>query len=176
MARSLLDDAFAHHVWATLRVIDACADLTPEQLASEAPATFDSIIETLRHIVASEAFELCVVQGEVSPDVETDRLDLPELREMIVASGAGWLELVRKAPDPEAVLREVDPGDGYQRDAPMGLRLAHALHHAGDHRRQVCSALSLLGIEPPRISVWDFGVETGRVVEVYHSIGSRRRT
>jgi hypothetical protein len=26
---SLMDDAFAHHVWATLRVIDVCAALSP---------------------------------------------------------------------------------------------------------------------------------------------------
>ena len=124
MARSLIDDAFAYHAWATLRLIDACAGLTPEQLATAAPATFGSIIETLRHIVGADAFDLGVARGEVSPDVDADHLDLPELRAMMEASGAGWLALVRETPDPEAVLREIDPGDGYQRDAPMGIRLA----------------------------------------------------
>jgi len=37
MTTTLLDDAMAHHIWATERLIDACKDLTPEQLATPAP-------------------------------------------------------------------------------------------------------------------------------------------
>jgi hypothetical protein len=32
MTSSLMDDAFGHHVWATLLVLDACMALPPEQL------------------------------------------------------------------------------------------------------------------------------------------------
>jgi hypothetical protein len=35
-----------------------------------------------------------------------------------------------------------------------------------DHRSQVCTALTPLGMEPPAIDVWDFGELDGRVVEV----------
>ena len=35
MSRSLVDDAFAHHVWATLRLIDTCLVLTGEQLGEK---------------------------------------------------------------------------------------------------------------------------------------------
>jgi uncharacterized damage-inducible protein DinB len=48
VSRSLLDDAFAHHAWATTRLIDACLRLTPEQLATGVPGTYGSILETLR--------------------------------------------------------------------------------------------------------------------------------
>ena len=44
MTTSLLADAFGHHVWATLRLIDVCLDLTPEQLETEVPGTFGSIL------------------------------------------------------------------------------------------------------------------------------------
>ena len=47
----------------------------------------------------------------------------------------------------------------------MGIRLAQAIHHGTDHRSQICTALTMLGIEPPFIDVWAFGAETGRVVE-----------
>ncbi len=36
MSSSLLEAAFAHHVWATSRVIDACLDLRVEELAPTA--------------------------------------------------------------------------------------------------------------------------------------------
>jgi hypothetical protein len=32
--------------------------------------------------------------------------------------------------------------------------------------RQICTALTTLGVEPPAIDVWDFGLQAGRVVEV----------
>jgi len=37
---------------------------------------------------------------------------------------------------------------------------------SGDHRSQICTALTTLGLEPPLIDVWAFGIQTGRVVEV----------
>jgi hypothetical protein len=36
----MLEDAFHHHVWATLRVFDVGAELTPDQLATVAPGTY----------------------------------------------------------------------------------------------------------------------------------------
>ena len=47
MTTSFLSDAFAHHVWATERLIDACTALTPDQLHAPAAGTYVSIIATL---------------------------------------------------------------------------------------------------------------------------------
>jgi uncharacterized damage-inducible protein DinB len=41
-----------------------------------------------------------------------------------------------------------------------------SLHPGFDHRRQICTALTTLGAEPPAIDVRDFGLEDGRVVEI----------
>ena len=71
----------------------------------------------------------------------------------------------RASTDPDLVVKDVDEA-GYERTASVGLRLAQALHHGTDHRSQICTALTTLGIEPPEIDVWAFGGETGRVVEV----------
>jgi len=48
----------------------------------------------------------------------------------------------------------------------MGIRLAQVIHHGTDHRSQVCTALTALGIEPPEIGVWEFGDAVGRAAEV----------
>jgi uncharacterized damage-inducible protein DinB len=80
--------------------------------------------------------------------------------------GAGWARLLDEGVDADAVTREVDPDDGYQRRAPMGIRLAQVLHHGNDHRSQICTALTILGVKPPTLDVFTFGLEDGRVVEV----------
>jgi uncharacterized damage-inducible protein DinB len=56
--------------------------------------------------------------------------------------------------------------DGSESQAPLGIRLAQATHHGTDHRSQVCTALTTLGVEPPAIDVWDYAWKDDRLVEV----------
>ena len=96
-------------------------------------------------------------------------MGLAELREVMERRRQAWLRLLANNPDPAVVVREVDPDDGYQRDAPLALRLAGALHHGSEHRSQVCTALTLLGLDPPSIDPFTYGLELGTVAEVYPS-------
>jgi uncharacterized damage-inducible protein DinB len=164
MTKSLLADAFTHHVWATLRLIDACGSLTSEQLGMGVPGTYGSIIETMRHLVGADASYLfALTAGRVST-IEEERMDLGELRTAMEGNGAAWSQLLTEDLDPDVVvIRHRD--DGSQSLAPMGIRLAQALHHGTDHRSQICTALTLLGIEPPPIDVWDFADQDGRLSE-----------
>ena len=166
MSRSLLDDAFAHHVWATLRLIDACLALSPAHRDAPVPGTDRSIIETMRHVIGNESFELFVASGERGSFIRADGMALAELSAAMEDIGARWSRLLDDGIDPDAVLREVDPDDGYQKYAPMGIRLAQTLHHGNDHRTQICTALTLLGVQPPALDVFTFGLQHGRVVEV----------
>jgi len=164
MGRSVLEDAFGHHVWATLRVVDACLDLTPEQLGIAVPGTYGPILETARHLVGADSSYLFAVTGGSTPLIDEDHMDLSELRAAMEGHGAAWSSLLGEDLDPEAVLvRHRD--DGSETHAPISIRLAQALHHGTDHRSQICTALTTLGVEPPRIDVYDFGLDTSRVVE-----------
>jgi uncharacterized damage-inducible protein DinB len=78
-----------------------------------------------------------------------------------------WSSFFSTSPDPDEVVTEIDPHDGFRRDAPVGVRLAQALQHGSDHRSQICTVLTTLGIQPPSIDVWDFGVATGRTHETF---------
>jgi uncharacterized damage-inducible protein DinB len=165
MRGSLLEDAFAHHVWATLRLTDVCLALSSEELGTTVPGTYGSILETARHLVEADASYLFVTGGQRTPLVDGDRMGLPELRAEMDGHGAAWSRVLTQDLDPDAVLvRHRD--DGSETHAPMSIRLAQALHHGTDHRSQICTALTTLGVEPPGIDVWDFGLQDGRVVEV----------
>ena len=63
MSTSLLEDGFRHHVWATLRLIDVCLELSPEQLGTSVPGTYGSILDTQRHLVGADANYLFVMTG-----------------------------------------------------------------------------------------------------------------
>jgi uncharacterized damage-inducible protein DinB len=124
------------------------------------------VLSACNHLVGSDFWYPLDITGDRARRIDEDRMDLPELRAAMNADGSAWSALLAKDPDPDAVLREVDEQDGYERDAPIGIRLAQALHHGTDHRSQICTALTTLGVEPPAIDVWDFGRQEGRVVVV----------
>jgi uncharacterized damage-inducible protein DinB len=158
---SLLHDAFAHNVWATQRLIDACAELTANQLATSVPGTYGSIVETLRHLVESDSWYLSFFSdGAIARvDGEAD-VGLDRLREAIIANGALWESVLAEGQDPDRRIEEIDGAWRYR--TAVGVRLAQVVHHGTDHRSQVCTAMTALGIEPPAIDVWAYAEATGR--------------
>jgi uncharacterized damage-inducible protein DinB len=164
MSRSVLEDAFGHHVWATLRLVDACLTLNPEQLGIAVPGTYGPILETVRHLVGADSSYLFAMTGGRTSLIDEEAMDLPELRAAMESHGADWSWLSAQELDPDAItVRHRD--DGSETHAPMGIRLAQALHHGTDHRSQICTILTTLGVEPPAIDVWDFAGQDGRVLE-----------
>ena len=161
----MLEDAFEHHVWATLRLIDACLALDPEQLETSVPGTYGSILDTIRHIVGGDASYLFVTTGGRTAPIDEETMDLPQLRTVMEGHGPEWSRLLAQELDPDTVLvRHSD--DGSETHAPLGIRLAQVVHHGTDHRSQICTDLTSLGVEPPDIDVWDFALQDGRLVEV----------
>ena len=165
MTTSLLADPFGHHVWATLRLIDACLPLGPEQLDSTVPGTYGSILQTMRHLVGADASYLFVMSGGRRAEIEEDEMDLVALRAAMEANGPVWTSVLAEDLDPDAVVVRLRD-DGTESQAPAGIRLGQVLHHGTDHRSQICTALTTLGIEPPAIDVWDYADTQGRLAEI----------
>lgn len=158
------DDAFDHHSWATLRLIDACRGVEDAVLDAPQPGGYGSARATLVHLVDGDAFYLWCLAGRDQPS-GLDAMSLDELAGVARGCAAAWREYLATDPDPASVVTDWD-GPEYHRDATVGLRLAQALHHGNEHRAQVCVGLSAQGVPEVDVSVWLFGDETGRVVEV----------
>jgi uncharacterized damage-inducible protein DinB len=160
MRTHLLGDAFRHHVWATQELLGACAALTPGQLQTNVPGTYGSIIDTMRHLVASDRgyvrrFEV----GENLPQLGDD-LSVGDMRAATALNGQRWEQLLET--DIDADLDMVSRNEEEEFHNPVGVRLAQVIHHGTDHRSQVCTALTTLGITPPDIDVWAFAHANGR--------------
>ncbi|HET6820155.1 MAG TPA: DinB family protein [Candidatus Limnocylindria bacterium] len=163
VAGSMQGDAVAHHLWATDRLLEFCERLTDEQLRQHAAGTYGSIIDTLRHVVGSDRWYLTFFSTSASPLPAIDESNgatLAQLRTETERNAAAWTEVLAGDPDPERDVAEMDPR--WEFHVPLGFRLAQATHHGTDHRSQVCTALSTLGIEPPEIDVWAYGDAIGR--------------
>jgi len=165
MTDSILTDAFEHHIWANERLLEACAALTPDQLDSGVPGIYGPIIETLRHLIEADSFYLWIFRGQTGKRIADDnQLSVDELRAANKRHAAGYRELLGGELDPEAVvINHSDDGDFFSR---LGVRLAQVPHHGTDHRSQVCTALTNLGLTPPDIDLWAYGEVTGRTWDV----------
>jgi uncharacterized damage-inducible protein DinB len=161
---SELQDAFDHHIWANEVLLDACEGLSEEQLAGPVLGTYGSILRTLRHLVGSDDWYLFVLSGSTRPRIDEDTMSIPELRAAVGEHAGAWGEVLARGGDPreDFVVQE----EGSEWHAPLGIRLTQAVHHGTDHRSQICTGLSALGIEPPEIDVWAFGEHQGRVFDV----------
>jgi len=160
MTGSLLKDAMAHHIWATERLIDACEGLTREQLVTSVPGTYGPIIATFAHMVSSDGWYLNFFRDWTNLIGEDEGVTLAELRSAIAANGAAWMEVLDDELDPDTDM--VEHGDGWNFHAPLGIRINQVIHHGTDHRSQICTALTSLGIEPPEIDLWAYAEATGR--------------
>jgi uncharacterized damage-inducible protein DinB len=160
----LLRDAFAHEAWANAALLSFLQELTPEQRRATTPGAYGSVGETLRHHLDAAAWYQHRLGLErlawEADDVATE--DVAELRRRADEVAARWERVFEGPFDPERVLdpvEEVQPPE----HTKAGVYVAQVLNHGSEHRGQVCTILTTLGIDPPELDVWAYAYATGRV-------------
>lgn len=167
---SPLAEPLRHNAWATLRLLGACRALTPEQLAATVPGTFGNVLATLQHIVAAEGFyQFLLADRWPTWRWPADRPpDLDALEPTAQDCGAFWEAFLARPYDPDRRVTVPDPRDGQIHDVALGVILTQILDHGTDHRRQVSTILTSIGMSPPRLDGWAYGRARGRVVSRPH--------
>ena len=154
---------FEHNNWANLKIIQACSALSEVQLDSEPQsATIGTIRTTLLHLVTSQRGYLALLTLPVDerPD---NPLAFAELQESAIKSGEGLLALARNEPV-KPLKTQLRTTDGYF--VEPWVVMVQAINHATEHREQIKSMLSSLGITPPDIDGWTYGEATNALLPV----------
>ena len=155
-----LTTLFSHNVWANLALHSICAKLTDEQLDSTLNGTFGSIRETFRHIARAErSYFSRVSTGKLySQPKDAPPMTFTEIGETLRLSGESFVEWASKVGADDTV--EID-WDGELRDVPKTILLTQAINHATEHRSQIMTILTQLGIQPPDLDAWTYFEEVG---------------
>jgi uncharacterized damage-inducible protein DinB len=154
---------FEHNNWANLQIIQACTALPDEQLDVEPQsATKGSIRRTLLHLVASQQGYLSLLTLPVEERSEI-RLAFDQLQESVSASGEGLLSLARDGLSSPSENR-LQTRDRYW--VEPWVVMVQAINHATEHREQIKSMLSAVGVTPPEIDGWDYGLATNALVPI----------
>ncbi len=163
MASTGFYDLARHHLWATETLLDFCATLEDATLLAVVSGTYGSIIDTLRHLVDSDASYIYRLTGAWPDHPWRDdiEVDIPTLKQRTRLVDAALIDFLDQDWDVDAI--GLAYGDGGARfEIPAGVFLTQIFHHANEHRAHVCSALGALGIEPPEVSAWAYSLESGR--------------
>ena len=150
-----LTTLFSHHLWANLRLLELCAELSPEQLNASISGTYGSIRDTLQHIVTAE-------QSYFSRISTGQRYDRPEdappltLAEMVESARTTGSGLIERAPKVQAGDTVQLDWEGTPREVPKTIILTQVINHATEHRAQVMTILTQIGIQPPDLDSWSY--------------------
>jgi uncharacterized damage-inducible protein DinB len=146
---------FRHNLWANLRLLERCEGLTSEQLDATAPGARGSIHDTLQHIVTAEqSYFSRISTGQRHPrPVNAPPMTIAEMMESIQTTGSGLIEWAGKVQADDTV--QID-WDGTPREVPKTIILTQVINHATEHREQVKTILTQLGIEPPDLQGWAY--------------------
>jgi uncharacterized damage-inducible protein DinB len=156
-AGGLLARFLYHSGWATHTLLEHCLALGGEALAATTPGTYGTVQETLTHLVDADADYLGWLTGDERADLE-GAADPDVLRRYAERTREGWSAYLAGAPDHE---REVTSGG---RTAPAWALPVQAVHHANEHRANVCSILGARGLPHPELDGWAAGAAAGAVV------------
>lgn len=163
MNENFLEKIFEHNNWANQHIIQVCTALSDEQLDAEPQSvTKGSIRRTLIHLVSSQHSYLRTLTRPLEERLDSITLDFNELEVSVRMSGEGLLALAKG--DQTPLGDRLQTTDGYSVE-PWVVML-QALNHAHEHREQICSMLSTLGITPPDLDGWSFGEASGALVSL----------
>jgi uncharacterized damage-inducible protein DinB len=153
MIEIFLEKLFEHNNWANQKIIEACSALTDEQLDAEPQSvTKGNIRDTLSHMVASQHGYLSLLTLPVKERVRINPT-AADWEDSAKGSGKDLLALAKGERSP--LENPLQTTDGYHVD-PWVVML-QVINHATEHREQLKSMLTALGITPPSIDGWDFG-------------------
>ncbi len=165
----LLVELFRHNAMMNGRLLDACRPLAPEQLATTVAGTYGNIGATLVHIANSQ---LGYVPRFVAPERPEPLPEEPfpgfealaermargdELLEVAAGQAGAGQVIEVSGDDPPATWR-----------MPADLILLQAVNHATEHRSQIATILTQLGVEPPEMDGWTFFHAAGHMEEIHH--------
>lgn len=161
---SVLTTLFAHNTWANLKLLNFCAGLSDAQLDTAAIGGYGSIRDTLRHIISAEVSYVDRVNGRL-PARPLPPDGFPGFELLIEA--ARWagdeLLLLALSATKDTRVRQRSPRQIYE--YTLASLIAQALSHSTEHRTQIATIITQLGMEPPDMSGWTYMSEMGEIQE-----------
>jgi uncharacterized damage-inducible protein DinB len=166
----VIQTLYGYSQWATGRVLDAAAHLSPEQLHAPGDAGRGSIRDTLLHMFSTQRGWLSWWDGSLPPaDAYRRRLDPADFPD-VAALRAAWEALERQTQAFTAGLTDEQAARVYSNqqsgDAafamPLWQMMLHVANHNTQHRAEVAAQLTRFGHSPGDLDLLFYFPTTGQ--------------
>jgi uncharacterized damage-inducible protein DinB len=141
--------------WANQQVLQACQNLSEDQLAAEIPGAYGTISDTLGHIIRGEAHYLRLLTGSCPQPLFKweDRPHLVEMTAYAAEVGKALLDMAKCTLPTDQIIEE-DEGEQYQYQA-LALFI-QIINHGIEHRTNITTMLNQGLGKPPDVDGWAY--------------------
>jgi uncharacterized damage-inducible protein DinB len=166
-----LERLYDYSYWANQKLFGALAQLTPAQFTQPVAGSYESIRNTLVHVLSAEWGWLDRCGGPPRGE-RLKAEDYPTLESLIDA----WKPVERDMRAFLSGLKDRDPGrtiefalgGGPQHAIPLGDLMLHAIVHAAHHRGQVALLLRMLGYAPGNFDLLLYAIDKPSTAVAVH--------
>src|SRR3954470_10132994 len=150
---AMLQEHWEYNIWATMRLLEAAGQLSPEELTRDFKTADGSVLETLGHLFWSETIWLSRF-NEVIPPARPDRgaHDVVFLRQHWPALHHEWRGYLAEVSDTSEILTYKDL-KGQEWKHAIWLLVFHVVNNSTQHRGQVSGFLRAMGHTPPSLDL-----------------------
>ena len=146
-----LVELIRYNNWANAQILAICQNLAADQVATAAPGAYGTIRDTLQHMVRAEADYVARLHGQ--PFKWEAPPTLADLAAVAAQAASALLEAVQRIPPTQMVHEE--EGDLFL-DYQARQLFMQAINHGIEHRTNITTILSSLGIATPEIDGWGY--------------------
>jgi uncharacterized damage-inducible protein DinB len=144
-----------YNIWANLQVLAVCKALSESQPVGKIPGAYGSIRETFGHLLSAEADYINRITGNrpQAPFKWEDGPTVDDMAAFAVQVGEAFLDVVQRIPPTQIVHEEEN---GLTLDYQARQLYMQVINHGIEHRTNVTTLLSNLGIAVPEIDHWGY--------------------
>jgi len=155
LSESTLMEFILYNNWANQQVLQACQNLSEDQLTSAIPGAYGTIRDTLEHIIQGETFYLELLTGSYpQPLFKWEaRPGLAEMTAYAAQVGKALVDMAQRTLPTDPVREEEDGKQLHYQALAVFIQI---INHGVEHRTNITTILNQGPQKPPQVDGWGY--------------------
>ncbi len=163
----MLVELLNHNTMMNDRLLDACGSLSEDQLTTTVEGTYGSIGATLVHVAGGQNSYAARFFGTERPErLREDPFPGFDRLAAEFNRGNALLEQAAAESDTDVYIELVDDDPVQTWRMNRSLLLLQAINHGTEHRSQIATILTQLGIDAPEMDGWTYFIDADHMTKL----------